>query len=143
MQKFVAKDGSTFIFREPKMEDVKGCLEYINELVREGAHIIIDREVTLREERAWLKEQIAKLKKGQIIMLVAEKDGEIVPICELVRRRYRMAHIADLGISAKKKYRRVGIAEAIFREVLSRAEKKGIEVVRLRLRGQRASKGFL
>jgi len=63
-------------------------------------------------------------------MLVAEKSGEIVSICELRRRTYRMSHVAGFGIGVKRKYRRMGIAEAISREVLRRAKKKGIEIVR-------------
>jgi RimJ/RimL family protein N-acetyltransferase len=62
-------------------------------------------------------------------MLVAEKNGEIVSVCE-IRRRYRMAHVANFGIGVKRKYRRLGIAEAISREVLRRAKKEGIEIVR-------------
>lgn len=131
MLKFLSKDGDNFIFREPKMSDAKSCMEFINELVREGAPITINKKVTLKEEQTWLKKQVAKIKGGKVFMIVAEKNGEIVAICEIIRRKYNMAHIADLGISVKKKYRRVGIAEAIFREVLKKADGKGIEIVRL------------
>jgi RimJ/RimL family protein N-acetyltransferase len=130
MLKFVAKDGSEFILREPKMSDAKACLEYINELVTEGAPIIINKTTTLKEERKWLRRQIDDIKKGLNITLVAEKDGEIVSICQLWRRTYRMSHVADFGVGVKRKYRRMGIAEVISREVLRRGEEKGIEIVR-------------
>jgi len=130
MLKFVAKDGSEFILREPKIGDAKACLEYINELVEEGAPININKKATLRAEREWLRRQIDEIKRGRNIMLVAEKSGEIVSICELRKRTYRMSHMANFGIGVKRKYRRLGIAEAISREVLRRAEKEGIEIVR-------------
>ncbi|MDI6820057.1 MAG: GNAT family N-acetyltransferase [Candidatus Hodarchaeaceae archaeon] len=130
MLKFVARDGSTFIFREPKMKDAKACLEYINELVKEGAPINIDKEVALRTERARLRRQIDGIKRGQIIMLVAEKNGEIVSVCELRRRTHRMSHVANFGIGVKRRYRRLGIAEAISREALRMAERAEIEIVR-------------
>lgn len=130
MLKFVAKDGSEFILREPKMGDAKACSEYINELVEEGAPININKKATLRAEREWLRRQIDEIKRGRNIMLVAEKNGEIVSVCELRRRTYRMAHVANFGIGVKRKYRRLGIAEAISREVLRRAKEEGIEIVR-------------
>ena len=130
MPKFVTKDRNTFIFREPKIGDAKACLDYINELVKEDAPININKKATLREERAWLKRQIDEIKRGRNIMLVAEKNGEIVSVCELRRRTYRMSHVANFGIGVKRKYRRLGIAEAISREVLKRAKEEGIEIVR-------------
>lgn len=131
MLKFVAKDGSTFIFREPKVGDAKACQEYLNELVREGAPLALDKEMTLKEGRAWLKEHIHRVKRGQTIMLVAEKSGEIVSICQSTRKGHKMIHVADFGVSVKKKYRRIGIAEAISSEVLRRAKEEGVEIVRL------------
>jgi len=130
MLKFVAKDGSEFILREPKIGDAESCLDYINELVREGAPIIINKISSLKEERKWLKRQIEDIKKKLNVTLVAEKNGEIVSICQLWRRAYRMSHVADFGIGVKRKYRRMGIAEAISREVLRRAKEKDIKIVR-------------
>jgi RimJ/RimL family protein N-acetyltransferase len=128
--KFVAKDGNEFILREPRIGDAKSCLEYINELVREGALILINKVTTLKEERKWLKRQIDDIKSNRNVTLVAEKDGEIVSICQLWRRSYRMSHVADFGISVKRKYRRVGIAKTISFEVFKIARIKGIEIVR-------------
>jgi ribosomal-protein-alanine N-acetyltransferase len=130
MLKFVAKDGSEFIIREPKIGDAKSCLDYINALVVEGAPIIITKVTTLKEERKWLRRQIEDIKKKRNVTLIAEKNGEIVSICQLWRRTYRMSHVADFGIGVKRKYRRIGIADAISREVIKRGKEKGIEIVR-------------
>ena len=130
MLKFVAKDGSEFILREPKIGDAESCLDYINELVREGAPIIINKISTLKEEREWLRRQIEDIKKNMNVTLVAEKNGEIVSICQLWRRTYRMSHVADFGVGVKRKYRRIGIAGTISLEVFRIAKEKGIEIVR-------------
>ncbi len=131
MKKFTARDGSVFIFREPRMSDAKKCLEYVNGLVDEGAKIIIDKKVTMKDERAWLKETIGKMRKGQLILVMAEKDGDIVSICHLAKRGYKMSHVADLGIGVSKKYRRIGLAQAIFQETLRKARGRGIEIIKL------------
>jgi hypothetical protein len=65
MLKFAGNDGSEFIFREPRMKDAKACLDYVNELVEEGAPININKKVTLREERAWLRGQIDEVKRDE------------------------------------------------------------------------------
>jgi len=62
--KFVARDGSEFIFREPKMGDARACLRFINDLVEEGAPINIDKRATLKAEQAWLRRQIDEIKRG-------------------------------------------------------------------------------
>jgi RimJ/RimL family protein N-acetyltransferase len=128
--KFVGRDGREFIIRQPKIGDANAFTDYINELVAEGAPINIDKRLTLKAERAWLRRQIDDIKRGQIIILVAEKMGEIVSTCELRRKTYKMSHVANFGIGVKRKYRRLGVAEAISREVLRRAEKGGIKIVR-------------
>ena len=73
MKKFVAKNGEVFIFRVPRQNDEKACLEFINELIDEGAPIALDRKITLREERMWLKRQIWEIREKRLIMLIAER----------------------------------------------------------------------
>lgn len=131
MRKFTANDGSIFILRGPRMNDAEKCLAYVNSLVDERAKILTNKRKTLKEEQNWLKESIGKIKKGQTICVVAEKDGTIAAICDLAKRKYKMAHIADLGIGVVKKYRRIGLAQAIFNEALRKARGKGIEIIKL------------
>jgi RimJ/RimL family protein N-acetyltransferase len=131
MLKFVAKDRSMITLREPKMSDAKALLNFINDLVEEGAPILRDKKVTLAEERAWLRNQMKAIRDGEVIMLIAEKNGEVIATCEVKKRRYKMAHIANFGIAIRRKYRRMGIGEAISREVLRRAKRSKIEIIKL------------
>jgi RimJ/RimL family protein N-acetyltransferase len=130
MLKFVAGDGSEFIIRQPRIGDAKACTDFINELVDEGAPININKRLTLKAERAWLRRQIYETKRRRVIILVAERMGEIVSTCELRRKTYKMSHVANFGIGVRRRYRRLGIAEAISREVLRRGERGGIKIVR-------------
>ncbi len=131
MGKFTASDGSVFVLREPRMGDAEKCLTYVNSLVDERAKILLNKRQTLKDERVWLRESLKKIRKGQVIYVVAEKDGAIAGICHLAKREHKMAHIADLGIGVTKEYRRIGLAQAIFREALREAKGKGIEIVKL------------
>lgn len=131
MLKFVAKDGSMITLREPKINDAKACLSFINDLIKEGAPILRDKKVTLAEERAWLRNQMKAIEDGEVIMLIAEKNGEVIATCEVKKRKYKMAHIANFGIAVLRKYRRMRIGETISREVLKRAKKSKIEIIKL------------
>lgn len=131
MRKFIAKNNEEFVFREPKKSDAHAYLEYLNDLVDEGAPINLERKQTLGGVETSLKERVDKIKRGQVIGFIAEKNGKIISICEVKRRTGRMSHVADLGVAVSKKYRRIGIGWAISSEVLSRAKEKGVEIVRL------------
>jgi hypothetical protein len=78
MLKFAGNDGSEFIFREPRMKDAKACLDYVNELVEEGAPININKKVTLREERAWLRGRSTRSKGTKHHARSREKRGNCI-----------------------------------------------------------------
>jgi len=133
MLKFVTKDKTVITFRKPRMSDVKALVNFINDVVEEGAQILRDKKVTLSEERAWLDNQIKAIRNGKLILLIAEKDGKIIATCEVRKRKSKMIHIADFGVAVRKEYRRKGIGEAISRQVLNEAKKSKIEIIKLKV----------
>jgi len=50
IEEFTAKDGRKFILRVPTMNDLSTYLDFINELVREGAEIEQNEEQTYEKE---------------------------------------------------------------------------------------------
>ena len=61
----ILKDGTT-IRIEPVngKEDPQEFQRFINTLTKEGTYLLIDKPVTLKEEKQWLKTQIQAQKKG-------------------------------------------------------------------------------
>ena len=133
MLKFVTKDKTVITFRKPKIGDAKALLNFINDLVEEGAQILRDKKVTLTEERAWLDDQIKTIGNGKLILLIAEKNGKIIATCEVRKRKSKMAHIADFGVAVRKEYRKKGIGETISRWVLKEAKRSKIEIIKLKV----------
>lgn len=133
MLKFVTKDKTVTTFRKPRMSDVKALVNFINDVVEEGAQILRDKKVTLSEERVWLENQIKAIRNGKLILLIAEKDGKIIATCEVRKRKSKMIHIADFGVAVRKGYRQKGIGEAISRQVLKEAKKSKIEIIKLKV----------
>lgn len=127
------KDGRTILIRRPKMSDVKQLKDYINSLVEEDAPIQINEKVSLKAEREWLKDSLKKIRENKLHLLVAELDKKIVSVVNLTKKRGRFSHVAELGISVSKDYRRLGIATSISEHILDIGKRdKTIKVIELR-----------
>ena len=71
--------------------------------------ILMNTKKTRGEEIDWLADNLKKVEKGKIIMIVAEVDGHMVGIVEVRPHLGKMSHVGSLGISIKKGYRDIGI----------------------------------
>jgi len=112
------KDGRTILLRRPKISDVKQLKDYINFLVDEDALININKKQTLKAERTWLKDLLRTIRKNKIHTLLAECNGEIIGVVELRKSKWRQSHIAEVGISVKKNYRRLGVGTTLMKRIL-------------------------
>ncbi len=88
---------------------------------------------SLEEEEGFIEN--TQKQRGSALF-VAKIDGEIVgDVSVLAFDRERMAHIAELGISVRRDYWRLGIGEALMRTALEHARNAGeIEIVHLGVR---------
>ena len=132
LEKFhVEKDGKMYHvdFRCPMVSDARLLLHHINSLVEEHAPILANKKFTLKEEKEWLKELITKGKKGQIIAVVIEVDGNVIGIAELRRHVGRKSHVATFGISVGKEYRRLGLSTRVFSLLEKTAGSQGIKII--------------
>ncbi len=97
-------------------------MDYINALVEEDAKIHFDRKVSLKEEEKWKKESLSSMKKNDGYVLVAKVDGRIAGVSNAHRERLRTRGNVFLGISIAKRFRRIGLGEALMRENISAAK---------------------
>ena len=131
MRKFIAKNKVEILLRVPKKSDAHAYLSFVNGLVEENAPINLRKKQTLKEVKHSISYRISRSQNRNNFVYVAEKDSEIAAICEVKRRVGRMLHVGDFGIAVCKKYRGIGVGEAISKEVLREAKEGGIEIVRL------------
>jgi RimJ/RimL family protein N-acetyltransferase len=130
------------VFRYPKMSDLKDSTVYINRLVEEGALILVIKKIGMKEERAWLKDVIEKMKKKKLIHIVVEANGKFCGGADMRRGRYGSSHVGGIGIALSKEIRGMGIGSRLisFLSDLSRKE-MGIEIARIEyLKGNDAAK---
>lgn len=129
-----ATDGTRVVFREPKLTDTRGFMDFINEFVDEpGSGILINQRIDLKEEAQWLKTQIKDIKGRKTVMLTVELDGKIVGNCDIRRRPWKQSHRATMGIALSKEIRGMGIGEALMLKTIDLAEKRmpGLEMIDL------------
>jgi len=121
------------VLRHPRMSDAQGLMSLINSLVREKSDIAKTTQVTLSQEKAWLKDTIKSIQSKDKVMILADLDKKLVGSCEITRDPYDVSrHVGTLGIGIIKEARGIGIGTKLVQETISEAKKKlGLELVKL------------
>jgi RimJ/RimL family protein N-acetyltransferase len=121
----ILKDGTT-VRIEPVngKEDIREFQRFINTLTREGTYLLVDKPVTLKEEKQWLRTQFQAQQKGEQLYLKALADGRLVGDC-LAKPGFGRNHgNINLGIAVVKDWRGKGIGRLLLEEIIERSEQK-------------------
>ena len=128
MVKVKLKDGSIVTLRwqrtDPKKEDPKKFLKFINPIIREGAYILVNKPVTLNAERKWVEESCKKIRRGELMRLIAEKDGRIIGTCDATRGKFKEKNNVEMGIAIAKDMRRKGLGYIMLTTVIKKVKEK-------------------
>jgi ribosomal protein S18 acetylase RimI-like enzyme len=121
----VLRDG-TIVRIEPVngMEDAREFQRFINTLTREGTYLLVEKPVTLKEEKQWLQTQVETQGKGQQIYLKALVNGHLIGDCFAKPGFGRNRGNVNLGIAISKKWRGKGIGRILLEELIIRLEQK-------------------
>ena len=133
--RFTAKDGTQVVFREPVPKDAPQLMRFINEFVtEERSGLLINKRVSLRDERAWLRSWLSDISKRRGVMLIVEADGKIVGNCTINLLPWKSAHVGDTGIALSREIRGIGIGEALMTRCieLARRRMRGLEMLYLK-----------
>jgi RimJ/RimL family protein N-acetyltransferase len=121
-------DGKKITIRELKPSDIKNVRkfqDFINSLIEEDVMIAKNKKVSLKDEAEWLKKAIKAVKKNKTVYLLAEIDRTLVGNTEVsLNSRDRQSHVAGLGISIRKGYRRIGLGKYLMKEIIKLAKHK-------------------
>jgi RimJ/RimL family protein N-acetyltransferase len=126
MKKHILLKDGTIVCIEPVngTEDCREFQRFINTLAREGTYLLVDKPITLKEEKQWLKTQVTEQRKGKQIYLKALVDGRLIGNCFAKPGFGRNHGNVNLGIAITKKWRRKGIGYILLNELIQRSEKK-------------------
>lgn len=132
IRSFSAKDGREVVLRTPKWEDIDDCLELINSLVDEKANILRTEKVSREEEIDWLSKVLSSLEKDEMFHLVAQVNGKVVAVSDMIKRTGYEKHVGLIGIGIKSDYRNLGIGTEIMKTLVDQARKMGLKVLTLK-----------
>ena len=122
------EDGRSLIIREARLEDAEALLSVVNEVASEENLILLDKgEYDVRLERRHI---LSAKSTGKTLILVAEVEGKVVGVGEVKIGEFKKnSHTAELGLAVIKEFRRLGVGKALMNEMLSSAERMGVEKV--------------
>lgn len=115
--------GRKVTFGYPTLADAEKLMNFINPIIEEPAHILMNEVQSLEEEKKYLQECVKKMEKGQMIKIAAFFENRIVGVCDVTKRSYKKSHIAGLGISLSKDFRGEGLGKMLMEEAMNQAKK--------------------
>lgn len=127
---------SELIIRRADPFDAEDMLKYLNRIGGESDNLLFGKDgfkdISVEKEAAFIKNF---KDTDNSIMLVGEKNNEIVAVCSLAGfDRERIAHRADLAISVEKAYCGQKIGQRMIEALIDFAKGSKLEVIELQVR---------
>jgi RimJ/RimL family protein N-acetyltransferase len=124
-KKIMLKDGTVLTLELLNgEEDPQEFSAFINSFLRDGSYLLVDKPVTLNEEKQWLRTQLQAQRKGEQLYVKAFVDGRLVGDCFAKPGFGRNRGNVDLGIAVVKEWRGKGIGHVLLEELIERSEQK-------------------
>jgi len=142
-EEFTAKDGRKFILRVPTMDDIPAYVDFVNELVREGAEIQLNKEQTYEQEKEYLKEKLEKISSGDEVCVAVFQGNKLIGDAEIVRNPGRSFTTGTFGISIIDGYRDIGLGSAMMKLLFEKAKEAGYRIVILGVYGDNSRAIYL
>ena len=124
---YTLRDGKKLTVKPASKEDAGALVEYMNIVGGESDNLTFGENecrFTVEEEEAYV-EHVSAQKTST--MLLGWVDGVLASTANLSGdSRSRLAHLAELGVSVRKPFWRMGIGEIMMRELIAFARETGI-----------------
>jgi ribosomal protein S18 acetylase RimI-like enzyme len=108
-------------------KDLKCAKEYqdfINDLIEEGAKLLMNVRQTLKDEQNWVKDVVKKVKEGKKVFLIVRDGKMVVGNTSFEMLTFRKNHIARMGIAIRQGYRGAGLGKYLITEIMKLAKKQ-------------------
>src|SRR4030042_1779650 len=111
------------LIRRPEIRDLTKFLEFINCIADENLMVNTNRRFTLNEERKWLENSLADIRKNKLHLLNAFYKGEIIADVSVRKGDFRHGHVGTFGIMIKDGYRSIGLGKFLAKRIIEIAKK--------------------
>jgi L-amino acid N-acyltransferase YncA len=123
-QELTLKDGSKVVVMSLEPAAAAGLLEFYRALPEEERMFLRD-DVTKPE---WLERFVAAVRHGEVVSLVAERNGAVVGEASLYRALHGWtAHVGEIRVTVSPRLRRSGLGSALARDIVKLALAHGVE----------------
>lgn len=131
LKEFLLNDKKITI-RYPRFEDYKGLHHYVNSLVKEKAHISLQKPIDRKKEMEWLLQRLRGIERGEEVVLVVEVDGKVAGCGNVKKGEGALNHVGELGIGLARELRGRGLGQKFLNILLEEARKRlKIKIVKL------------
>lgn len=135
MRTKILKNGKKLVIRQPKVEDAKSIIEYLNQIGGESDFLLFGKnefKLSIDQEKQYI-ENINSQQKS--IILIGFINNEIVATSQITSpSRERIAHTCELGISVKKDYWGIGVGGSLMESLIEFAKNTNeIKVINLKV----------
>jgi RimJ/RimL family protein N-acetyltransferase len=121
----VLKTGETITLKNlsPK-NSAREMMDFINALVESKAMIAMDKRISLKEEKVWLKGCLHGMKKGDYLNIIASHKGKVIGSATAERERYKLRNNVLLGIAILPYFQGKGLGSILMKELIGRTKKE-------------------
>jgi RimJ/RimL family protein N-acetyltransferase len=125
MKKNIILTDGTKVSIEPVKgtEDIREFQNFINTLTKEGTYLLVERPVTVEQEKEWFQTQMQAVKKGEQIYLKAVVHGRLIGDCVAKPGFGRNHGNVTFGIAILRKWRRKGLGTFLLKEIITQSER--------------------
>ncbi len=120
------KDGRELTLRKAEKGDAANILAYLNQIGGESDNLLFGKDgmqMPVEAEEAYIESVNAS---ETSVMLVGLVENEIACVGSIsASSRERIAHLGEAAVSVAKKYWRLGIGEALMKELMALARQTG------------------
>lgn len=114
--------GREVILRYPIFEDAEKLMNFINPIVKENAHILLNQIQSLDQEKEYLASCIKSMHEDQMIKMCVYFEDRIVGAAHVTRLRYKENHAGEFGISLSQDFRGQGLGKILMSELIQQAK---------------------
>ncbi len=98
--------------------------DFINSFIEEKAQIALNKKLSLKEEREFLKSTLKRIKTHTGIFIIAEHNQSVAGTVGIELKGNRQNHVGEYGITVRKDYRGIGLGGYLTNQIIKLAKKQ-------------------
>ncbi len=121
---FKGKKLNIRLLSKKDLKALKKFQDFINSFIEENAQIALNKKLSLKEEKEFLKNTLKQIKKHLGVFIVAEHHKTVVGTAGITLKGNRQNHVGEYGITIRKNYRGIGLGSYLTGQIIKMSQKQ-------------------